>query len=160
MNKKYPFDPLYDENSEILILGSFPGENSKDNHFYYSDKRNQFWNILSEVFEETVLEDNQSRELFLKKHHIALWDVCKECERKGSLDKNIKNEKPNKLEKVLPPHTKINLILCNGDEAYKLYKRNIHNINTKCEKLFSSSGAANKYKKERTKQWKKYLTSK
>lgn len=66
MATKYPFDPLYDENSEVLILGSFPGENSKKEKFYYVDKRNQFWNILSEIYKEDISETNKGRESFLK----------------------------------------------------------------------------------------------
>jgi len=158
MNNKYPFDPLFDKNSEMLILGSFPGEKSKESKFYYVDNRNFFWKLLSEIYNEPILDDNKSKETFLKNHHIALWDVCKKVERKGSLDKNLKDKKPNDLRKVLSPNSNINTILCNGKKAYNLFRKYNKDLESKC--LISSSGSANAFSKERKKEWKKALLGK
>ncbi len=158
MKDKYPLKPLYDENSEILILGSFPGEKSKNIGFYYADKRNQFWNLLSEVYKETIPDDPKGRESFLKKHHIALWDVCEKVEREGSLDKNLKEKKPNNLKTVLMPYSRVRTILCNGKKAHDLFRKYNKDLESNC--LISSSGSANAYSKERKKQWKELLLRK
>lgn len=42
--------PIYDENSRILILGTFPSVESRVAQFYYSNPRNRFWKVISEVF--------------------------------------------------------------------------------------------------------------
>mgnify|MGYP004564562019 CR=1 FL=1 len=84
------FDPVYDENSKILILGSFPSVVSREDGFYYGNKRNRFWNLLKEYFKTDFGDDKISKEKFLLERKIALWDVVSSCEIKGSLDADIK----------------------------------------------------------------------
>ena len=158
MKKSYPLKPLYDKNSEILILGSYPGEMSISNGFYYADNRNQFWNLLSDIFNETVPNNTIEREKFLKKHHIALWDVCEIVDRDKSNDKSLKPIKINKIETILKPRSKIKTILCNGKTAYKLFRK--YNEELDCKLLISSSGGANAYIQERKEQWKDALLGK
>ena len=45
------FEPVFNENSEALILGSFPSVKSRAEGFYYGNKRNRFWNLLREYFD-------------------------------------------------------------------------------------------------------------
>lgn len=85
------FLPFFDENSEILILGSFPSAISRETNFYYGNKQNRFWKVLAEAFGEPAPETIGEKQALLKKHKIALWDVVAECEITGSLDSTIKN---------------------------------------------------------------------
>ena len=95
------FLPFFDEDSEILILGSFPSVISRETNFYYGNKQNRFWKILSEAFGEPAPETIGEKQVLLKNHKIALWDVVAECEITGSLDSTIKNYKVADLQKVL-----------------------------------------------------------
>lgn len=46
----HPFEPFYNEDSEILILGSFPSVRSREAGFYYAHKNNRFWSVLAYVY--------------------------------------------------------------------------------------------------------------
>ena len=54
---------------------------------------------------------------------IALWDVCRGCEREGSLDSNICNETPNAIDRLLATHPNIQTLFFNGQNAERLFKR-------------------------------------
>ena len=116
------FEPVYDKNSKILILGSFPSVKSRLNGFYYGNKQNRFWKMLSQVFNESVSDNIEKKKEFVLKHNIALYDVVLESDLQGSSD--IELEKSNKkicdLSFLLPPFTKVKKIICNGKTAYKL----------------------------------------
>ena len=53
--------PVYDENSRILILGSFPSVKSREAAFFYGHPQNRFWRVLAALFDEPVPEDNAER---------------------------------------------------------------------------------------------------
>ena len=91
MNRINSFPPIADEHSEILILGSVPGVKSLEMQQYYAHPQNQFWKILFHIFGEEFSTDYPQRIDLLKRYNIALWDVIESCERKGSLDTEIKN---------------------------------------------------------------------
>ena len=97
MHVIHPLKPIYDKNSIILILGSFPSVKSREKQFYYGHPKNRFWSVLAKVFNEEIEDNNQAKENFLLKHHIALFDVIKECEINGSSDNTIKNIIPNDI---------------------------------------------------------------
>ncbi|MDN3692187.1 DNA-deoxyinosine glycosylase [Chryseobacterium tructae] len=118
-NRISSFQPLIDDQSEILILGSIPGVKSLEMQEYYAHPQNKFWKIIMELLNEEFTEDYAKRIESLKKHHIALWDVIDSCERKGSLDSEIKNEKANQIEKLVEEHPNIKAIFCNGGKSYK-----------------------------------------
>lgn len=40
---KHEFEPIYDETSRILILGTFPSVKSREQNFYYGHPQNRFW---------------------------------------------------------------------------------------------------------------------
>ena len=46
---KHEIPPVYDKNSKILILGSFPSVKSRENQFFYHHPQNRFWKVLSGV---------------------------------------------------------------------------------------------------------------
>ena len=112
------FPPIIDLNSRILILGSVPGVKSLEMQQYYAHPQNRFWKLLSEIFEEEFTTDYESRIGLLKRHHIALWDVIDTCERKGSLDSDIRNEEANGIAELLENHPSIQAIFCNGQKSH------------------------------------------
>ena len=48
-NITHTFEPVFDENSKILILGTFPSVKSRENHFYYGHPQNRFWKVMAAV---------------------------------------------------------------------------------------------------------------
>lgn len=118
-NRISSFPPFIDNQSKILILGSIPGVKSLEKQQYYGHPQNKFWKIIFELFNEEFTEDYPQRIQILKKNHIAIWDVINSCERKGSLDSEIKNEEANQIEVLLENYPNIQAIFCNGGKSYK-----------------------------------------
>jgi hypoxanthine-DNA glycosylase len=118
----HPFSPIIDKSSKVLILGSFPSLKSFENNFYYAHSRNQFWLILSTIFKKPA-DTIEERIALLKVARIALWDVIGYCERKNSLDSNLKACQPNDIPKLLKEYPNIEAILFTGRKAEELYKR-------------------------------------
>ena len=75
MKVVHPLKPIYNSESKVLILGSFPSIKSRENSFYYGNPKNRFWSTLEKVFKEDIGSSNQDREKFLLTHKIALFDV-------------------------------------------------------------------------------------
>lgn len=118
----HPFPPLFDKNSKILILGSFPSVKSREQNFFYGHPQNRFWKVVSAVFEaETPATLPEKRE-FLLSHGIALWDVIASCEITGSSDSSIKNVKANDISGILEG-ADIRRIFVNGKTAEKYYNK-------------------------------------
>ena len=122
---RHPFKPIYDKDSKILILGSFPSVISRKQSFYYANKNNRFWKILPVLFNETIGETNKERTEFLLKHHIALWDVIESCEINGSSDSSISNVKVNDIKGLLDK-SEIITIFTTGKKAHELYMKYIY----------------------------------
>ena len=116
----HPFEPVYDEKSEILILGSLPSVKSREQKFYYGHPRNRFWQVLAGVFGEEVPFTIEEKKEFLLRHHIAVWDVIESCDIKGSSDSSIRNVVATDLESLLAG-TQIKRIFVNGKTAGKLF---------------------------------------
>ena len=119
---EHPFEPVYDENSRILILGSFPSVRSRSDGFYYGHPQNRFWRLMSALYGEEFLRTIEEKRNFLLKNGIALWDVIASCEIENSSDSSIRNAVPNDLEQILK-HSKIRSIYTNGKTADKLYRK-------------------------------------
>ena len=119
MQKISSFPPIIDKESKILILGSIPGVKSLEMQQYYAHPQNKFWKIICEIFNEKFTTDYTERIKILEKYHVALWDVIDTCERKGSLDSEIRNEEANKIEELLQNFPNIKAIFCNGQKSYK-----------------------------------------
>lgn len=119
---KHTFEPIYDNQSRILILGSFPSVKSREGGFYYHHPRNRFWEVISNVYgEELPLTVDEKRELLLR-NHIALWDVINRCDVEGSSDTSIKNVIPADIDSLLKK-TNIKKIYANGNKEYELYQK-------------------------------------
>lgn len=120
----HPFPPLYDENSRVLILGSFPSVKSREQKFFYGHPQNRFWKVLAAVFEGEVPVTSEEKRVFLLKHGVALWDTIASCEIVGSSDSSIKNVVPNDLTPILSG-AKIERIFVNGKTSEKYYNKYI-----------------------------------
>ncbi|MBQ9806307.1 MAG: DNA-deoxyinosine glycosylase [Clostridia bacterium] len=118
----HTISPVYDQNSRILILGSFPSVKSRESGFFYGHPQNRFWKVLSAVFEDSLPQTIDEKRIFLLKHRIALWDVIASCEIRGSSDQSIKNAVPNDLSIILET-AQIQTIFTNGGTATRLYSR-------------------------------------
>ncbi len=118
----HPFPPLFDEKSEILILGSFPSVKSREQAFFYGHPQNRFWKVLAAVFNEEAPQSIQEKTVLLHRHHIALWDVIAACDIIGSSDSSIKNIAPNDLSPILKG-APIRRIFTNGKMAHQAYCR-------------------------------------
>ena len=119
MQKISSFPPIIDKESKILILGSIPGVKSLEMQQYYAHPQNKFWKIIFDLFSEDFTTDYSERIKILEKYHVALWDVIDTCERKGSLDSEIRNEEANKIGELLHNYPNIKAIFCNGQKSYK-----------------------------------------
>ena len=124
MSIVHPLKPIYNKDSIVLILGSFPSVISRKNNFYYSNPKNRFWKILGTVFNEENLTTNEEKIDFLLNNHIALFDVIKSCEIDGSSDSSIKNVIPNDISKLIK-NSKVKYIFTNGNKAHELYQKYI-----------------------------------
>jgi len=118
----HPFPPLYDENSKILILGSFPSVKSREQKFFYGHPQNRFWRVVSAVFDDKTPNSIEEKREFLHSHNIALWDVVASCEISGSSDSSIKNVVANDLSEILK-NGNIKQIFVNGKTAEKYYNK-------------------------------------
>ncbi|MDE5942723.1 MAG: DNA-deoxyinosine glycosylase [Clostridia bacterium] len=145
---KYGFAPLYDKDSKLLILGSFPSVKSRKVEFYYGNPQNRFWRVVSSFFGENSPKTTEEKKNFLLKRNIALWDIVTECEISGSQDSTIKNFKVADL-KTLLQNCDIRYIILNGSTAFKIFKNNYGDINIPYVKLPSTSPANTRfYEKE------------
>lgn len=122
MKVNHTLEPIYDEYSKVLILGSMPSVVSRKIGFYYAHPRNRFWSVLSKVYNEEITDNINDKINFLHKHHIALYDVLKSCDIKSSQDSSIKNVKVNDLSKILK-NSQIKVVFTTGKTAYNLYNK-------------------------------------
>jgi hypoxanthine-DNA glycosylase len=118
----HPFEPIFNENSRVLILGSFPSPASRAN-YYYGHPQNRFWKTLSELFNEPLpAPDPESKRNFILSHCLALWDVLHSCEITGADDNSIRNPVPNKFQPILAK-SQIHTIFTNGKKATELFQK-------------------------------------
>ena len=118
----HPIDPVFDGNSEILILGSFPSVKSREAAFFYGHPQNRFWKVTSSVFGEDEPKTVEEKKAFLLKNHIAVWDVIGSCDIEGSSDASIRNVTVNDLRIILDK-ADIKSVFVNGKTACKYYQK-------------------------------------
>ena len=118
----HDFEPVFDENSKVLILGTFPSVKSRENQFYYGHPQNRFWKVIAELTESEVPQTIEEKKKLLLEHGIAIWDVIESCDIIGSSDSSIKNVVPADIERVVA-NSKIQNIYANGGTAKKLYEK-------------------------------------
>ncbi len=164
MLELHSFEPIFNQESRALILGSFPSLKSKEFGFYYGNSYNRFWSVLAAIFGSTLptskdkslnpYEIIEMQKAFLLKHHIALWDCIKECRRKkhNSSDENLEIISVNNISKLLD-QSKIKAVFCNGNTTMNVFRRYI-NLPISAIKLPSTSTANASYSKEQLiKEW-------
>ncbi|MCD8131788.1 MAG: DNA-deoxyinosine glycosylase [Lachnospiraceae bacterium] len=156
---RHEFGPVFDENSRILILGSFPSVKSRESRFFYGHPQNRFWRVLAAVTGDSVPETVEEKKAFLLRNRIAVWDVIAECDIIGSSDSSIKNVTPIDLPWLLS-RTRIERIYVNGGKAYELYQKYLWPASGReCERLPSTSPANAAYSMERlTEAWSVIVT--
>ena len=118
----HPILPVYDKDSRILILGSFPSVKSRESGFFYGHPQNRFWKVVATVFDETMPRTIEEKRAFLLRNHIAVWDVIQSCEIEGSSDSSIRNVSVNDLNVILK-EADIRTIYVNGKTALKYYQK-------------------------------------
>jgi hypoxanthine-DNA glycosylase len=117
--------PIISTNAVLLILGTMPGIKSLERGQYYSHPQNTFWDIMEQLCGAGKGLEYDTRVHILQREGVALWDVLEYCDRTGSLDSKIRNEKPNDFNRLLRTYPNIKTILFNGKKAEKLFRRHV-----------------------------------
>ena len=138
----HTIEPLYDEHSRVLILGSFPSVKSREQQFFYGHKQNRFWRVMAQVLGCAVPESIEQKKEMLLSHHIAVWDVIESCEITGSSDASIRDVTPNDLSRIFDC-ADIWAIYVNGGKAYQLYRKYIYPVNGREAFVLPSTSPAN-----------------
>ena len=148
-NISYTFEPVYDERSKLLILGTFPSVKSRENHFYYGHPQNRFWKVIACLTDSPVPETIEEKKELLLTNHIAIWDVIASCTITGSSDSSIRDVEVNDIKGLLEK-TGISAIYGNGAKACELYNRYIREqTGIEIQKLPSTSPANAAFRLER-----------
>lgn len=158
----HPIPPVWNSESQVLILGTMPSPKSREAGFFYMHPQNRFWSVMTEIFGETLAHPNNSPDIsaaiterrdFLLRHHLAMWDVLSSCEITGAADSSIKNAIPNDFTEILNA-SQIHHIICTGKTAYNLWQKKSavlyeprYNLTVHC--LPSTSPANAQWSKER-----------
>lgn len=145
--RKVGFEPVFDEHSRVLILGSFPSVKSRQIDFYYGNKQNRFWGMICDYFHEPIPESVDGKKEFLLRNHVALWDMVTSCEIEGSADSSVKNAEIADLQRVLK-HAKIEKILLNGTLSYDLFVKHYEALPMPYQKMPSTSPANPRYQEQ------------
>lgn len=138
----HPFEPVWNIESEVLILGSLPSVKSRENNFYYGHKQNRFWKVISKVFGENEPYSIEEKKAMLLRNRIAIWDVIHECDIQGSSDSSIKNVMVTDLENLLR-NSNIKKIYANGNKAGALYNKYQKNVTDMDIVVLPSTSPAN-----------------
>ena len=138
----HPIPPLWDADSKILILGSFPSVKSRESAFFYGHPQNRFWRVCSSVLKKEIPVSVEEKIAFLDNDHIALWDVIASCDITGSADASIKNALANDIRPILDG-SEIAQIFVNGKTAAALYEKHIFPNTNKTAILLPSTSPAN-----------------
>ena len=142
-------EPVYNDKSKVLILGSFPSVKSREQQFFYGHPQNRFWRVLSEVFGCPLPQNISEKKAMLLAHQVAVWDVIASCSIEGSSDASIRDVRPNDISRILET-ADIQKIFANGAKAHDLYRGYIYPVTQReIIKLPSTSPANAAYSVER-----------
>ena len=121
---QHPFGPLFNEDSRVLILGSFPSVKSREQNFFYGHPQNRFWKVIAAVNGQPVPQSIEDKKKLILTNGLALWDSIASCEITGSSDASIKNARANDISIILD-NCSIERIYCNGRKSHELYRKYI-----------------------------------
>ena len=124
MPQVHPIPPLFDKNSRVLILGSFPSVKSREAKFFYGHPQNRFWRVLAALTGSPLPHTIAEKTELVLNHHFALWDSIGSCTITGSSDSSIRDIVPNDLSVILD-HAPIERIFCNGAASLDSYRHYI-----------------------------------
>ncbi|MBP3335487.1 MAG: DNA-deoxyinosine glycosylase [Ruminiclostridium sp.] len=160
MTQYHNISPVYDKNSKVLILGSFPSVKSREAQFFYGHPQNRFWKVLSAVLGCECPVTTEEKKAMLLSHNIAVWDVIGSCEITGSSDASIRSVVPNDIA-ALVAETSVTAIFANGATSHNMYKRYCRDaVGMEAVRLPSTSPANASYSLERlTAEWGSQLLS-
>ena len=137
----HPIAPVFDKDSKVLILGSFPSVRSREEGFFYGHPQNRFWKLMALLFEADIPSTVEEKKRLVLSHGIAMWDTIHSCTITGSSDSSIKDVVPNDLSVILN-NSRVKRIFCNGAASHRLYQKYIYPINNiPAQKLPSTSPA-------------------
>ena len=149
----HPLPPVWNTESEVLLLGTMPSPASRKSGFFYMHPQNRFWKVLPALFGESLSLPNNANDIegaaeerkdFLLRHRIALWDVLAECDIHGAADSTIRNAVPNDFTEIFT-RSKIRRVFCTGKTAFKLWQKHCEDryrpFNIQCGCLPSTSPA-------------------
>lgn len=120
---KQSFLPIQNNDIEVLILGSLPGDRSLQAQEYYAHPQNRFWKLIQRIFNITDFHSYSEKLNILLENRIGLWDVCAQAKRKGSMDLDILEEIPNDLTTFFSQHPHLYTIIFNGQKARKVFDK-------------------------------------
>lgn len=156
------FAPLIDRRTEILIIGTMPGVKSLEEAQYYAHPRNAMWPIIARIYnQDKAFASYREKTACLLKNRIGMWDNLQFCERRGSLDSNIKNEIPNDFEQLLEQYPRVGKLLFNGQKSYGFFKKYHPDLLKRRQyRIMPSTSPANASQKAAFKfeTWRKELT--
>jgi hypoxanthine-DNA glycosylase len=148
------FPPIIDARSKVLILGSMPGIRSLQARQYYAHPQNQFWKIMAVLSGRSFSLPYAQKKKMLLASRIALWDVIASCRREGSLDANIRDVKFNNFKGLFKKYRNIRAVFCNGNTAFKLFKKAFGKCGLPVFSMPSTSPAYTKPRAWKTDRWK------
>ncbi len=137
----HEIEPVFDERSRILLLGTFPSPKSREVGFFYGHPHNRMWKVLAAVYGEDEPQTVEERRVFLLRNRIAMWDVLASCAIKGASDASIRDAVPNDLSRIFDVAL-IERIYATGAKAHELYRRYLEPVyGRECTRLPSTSPA-------------------
>lgn len=154
----HPLKPLFDPESKILILGSFPSIKTREYGFFYGHPYNRFWPIMESLFDKNLDMSIENRRKFLLQNNIAVYDSIFKCDIIGSSDASIKNVVPSDLSEIFQA-ADIKQVFCNGATSFKYYKKyHARKVGIEGLKLPSTSPANARYRlDDLLEEWKMIL---
>ena len=123
----HTFEPIFNNESKVLILGTFPSVKSREQQFYYGHPQNRFWKLLALLMEDEIPDTIPKKKDFLLRHRIAVWDVIHSCTIEGSSDSSIRDVVPNDISMIIEK-TQIETIFTNGGKAHSLYEKYVYPV--------------------------------
>ena len=138
----HPFGPLYNKESRILILGSFPSVKSREQNFFYGHPQIRFWKVIAALYEQPMPQTIEEKKQLILDNRLALWDSIASCEITGSSDSSIRNARANDINVILES-CNIEKIYCNGRKSHELYRKYIEPATGRAAACLPSTSPAN-----------------
>ena len=138
----HPFGPLYNKESRVLILGSFPSVKSREQNFFYGHPQNRFWKVIAALYEQPMPQTIEEKKQLILDNRLALWDSIASCEITGSSDSSIRNSRANDINVILDS-CNIEKIYCNGRKSHELYRKYIEPATGRTAVCLPSTSPAN-----------------